>query len=179
MTSSIYQTLKFIAQHPLSSRRPLSAYWRYARWQIESRLRKEVVFDWIGGSKLIVRSGMTGATGNIYCGLHEFVDMAFLLHVPRPGDLFVDVGANIGSYTVLASAVCGARSIAIELDPGTVQSLRRNIEVNHIKDRVKVVEAAVGGAAGSLRFTVGQDTTNRVAASTDLATQEVQVRTLD
>lgn len=39
------------------------------RWQIESRLRREVKFKWIEGSKLIVRNGMTGATGNIYCGL--------------------------------------------------------------------------------------------------------------
>jgi FkbM family methyltransferase len=177
--ASILPTLKFIAQHPLSSRRPLSAYWRYARWQVESRLRDEVIFDWIDGSKLAARNGMTGATGNIYCGLHEFVDMAFLLHLLRPGDLFVDVGANIGSYTVLASAVCGARSIAIEPDPDTVRSLKRNIEINNIQDRVTVIEAAVGSAAGTVRFTVGQDTTNRVADDNDVGTREVHVRTLD
>jgi hypothetical protein len=108
--SSILPTLRFIASHPLGSRRPLSAYWRYARWQVESRLCAEVEFNWIEGAKLIARNGMTGATGNIYCGLHEFTDMAFLLHLLRPDDLFVDVGANIGSYTVLASAVCGART---------------------------------------------------------------------
>ncbi|WP_156827211.1 FkbM family methyltransferase [Hyphomicrobium zavarzinii] len=177
--ASILPTLQFIARHPLSSRRPFSAYWRYARWQVESRLRDEVEFHWIEGSKLIVRNGMTGATGNIYCGLHEFVDMAFLLHLLRPGDLFVDVGANIGSYTVLASAVCGARSIAIEPDPGTVQSLKRNVEINRIGDRVTVIEAAIGAAAGMVRFTVGKDTTNRVAAASDEATREVKVRTLD
>lgn len=177
--ASIFPTLRFIAAHPLSSRRPLSAYWRYARWQIESRLRDEVIFDWIEGSKLAARNGMTGATGNIYCGLHEFVDMAFLLHLLRPGDLFVDVGANIGSYTVLASAVCGARSIAIEPDPGTAQSLKRNIELNGIADRTTVIEAAVGASEGTVRFTVGQDTTNRVVASTDVASREAQVRTLD
>jgi hypothetical protein len=48
-------------------------------------------------------SGMTGATGNLYVGLHEFEEMAFLLHFLRPGDLFADVGANVGSYTILAA----------------------------------------------------------------------------
>jgi hypothetical protein len=43
----------------------------------------------------------------IYCGLHEFTDMAFSLHFLSPEDLFVDVGADIGSYTVLASACAG------------------------------------------------------------------------
>lgn len=177
--ASILPTLKFIAQHPLSSQRPLSAYWRYARWQVESRLRDEVIFDWIGASKLAARNGMTGATGNIYCGLHEFVDMSFLLHLLRPGDLFVDVGANIGSYTVLASAVCKSHSIAVEPDPETVQALKRNIKVNGIEHLVTVIAAALGASAGTVRFTVGQDTTNRVAGSTDVATRHVQVRTLD
>ncbi len=57
---------------------------------------------------------MTGATGNIYAGLHEFDDMAFFLHLLRPEDMFADVGSNIGSYTILASGVVGAKSVAFE-----------------------------------------------------------------
>lgn len=57
---------------------------------------------------------MTGATGNIYVGLHEFEDMAFLLHVLRRTDLFVDVGANIGSYTILAGGAAGAKLLLNE-----------------------------------------------------------------
>jgi FkbM family methyltransferase len=177
--ASIRSTLRFIARHPLSSRRPLSAYWRYARWQVESRLRNEVVFEWVEGSRLVARNGMTGATGNIYCGLHEFADMAFLLHFLSPEDLFVDVGANIGSYTVLASAVCGARSISIEPDQGTMSSLRRNVEANGIGSRVRLVETAVGSQAGVTRFTVGHDTTNRVATDADARVREVIAQTLD
>lgn len=136
------------------------------------------MFPWIAGSKLVARNGMTGATGNIYCGLHEFVDMGFLLHLLRPGDLFVDVGANVGSYTVLASAVCAARTIAIEPDPGTVRSLRRNLAENDIARRVSVVEAVAGAASGVVRFTVGLDTTNRVAGDNE-ASRQAPVRTLD
>jgi FkbM family methyltransferase len=176
---SILTTLGFIARHPLSSKRPLWAFIRYTRWQIESRIRNDFEFNWIEGSKLIVKNGMTGATGNIYCGLHEFVDMAFLLHLLRPDDVFVDVGANVGSYSVLASAVCGARSISVEPDPSTMNALRRNIECNKIEDRVTLVEAAVGAEIGTARFTVGHDTTNRVASEGEPGTRVVQVRTLD
>lgn len=177
--TSILSTLWFIANHPLTSKRPLSAFWRYGRWQLESRWRQEIEFEWIEGAKLIARNGMTGATGNIYCGLHEFVDMAFLLHILRPNDLFVDVGANVGSYTILASAVCGARSIAVEPDPWTVKSLQRNLDVNHLSDHVTVIQAASGAVSGTARFTVGNDTTNRVTNQGDSTTREVQVRTLD
>jgi hypothetical protein len=50
-------------------------------------------------------TGMTGATQNIYVGLQEFVDIMLTLHFLRKGDLFLDMGANVGSYTILASGV--------------------------------------------------------------------------
>jgi FkbM family methyltransferase len=173
------KTLRFIANHPLTRGRRLAGYARFAKWQILSRLQREVQTEWIDGSKLVVRNGMTGATGNIYCGLHEFPDMAFVLHLLLPGDLFVDVGANVGSYTILASAVTGANTIALEPDPGTVESLRRNVEANGVSDRVTIVEAAAGAMVGTMRFTVGLDTVNHIAGSDDLNTRDVRVTTLD
>ena len=175
------KTLRFITSHPLTRDRPHAALWRFAKWQVRSRLREEVIVDWIGDAKLAARNGMTGATGNIYCGLHEFADRAFVLHLLRPGDLFVDVGANVGSYTVLASKVCGARTIAVEPDPGTMQALRRNIEINGIEHLVETHEAALGAEDGIARVTVGRDTTNRVltGARATEATREVRMTTLD
>ncbi|MCZ8371095.1 MAG: FkbM family methyltransferase [Porphyrobacter sp.] len=175
----MFKTLSFITSHPLTRDRPLSAIGRFVRWQVVSRLKQEVKFDWIEGSKLIVRNGMTGATGNIYCGLHEFSDMAFLLHFLRPGDLFVDVGANIGSYTVLASAVCGADTIAVEPDPVTMRSLKKNIAANGIGDAVTAIEAAVGREEGEVSFTVGLDTVNQVAGAGHTNTRKVRVVRLD
>ncbi|MBI1399408.1 FkbM family methyltransferase [Hyphomonas sp.] len=173
------RTISFITSHPLTRDRPLAAIARFVRWQIESRFKRDVIFDWVEGAKLVVRNGMTGATGNIYCGLHEFADMGFLLHFLRPGDLFVDVGANIGSYTILASAVCGAGSIAIEPDPNTMKALKENIAINDLGPKVVPIEAAMGRKAGHVRFTVGRDTVNRVANDSDLNVQVVKVECLD
>lgn len=152
---------------------------RYVRWQIESRLRQEIEFNWIEGAKLIVRNGMAGATGNIYCGLHEFADMALLLHLLRPGDLFVDVGANVGSYTVLASAVCGSDAIAVEPDPETMRALKKNIVANRIGDRVTTIQAALGSEAGTANFSIGLDTTNKIVSRKSGATRKVIIRCLD
>jgi len=149
---------KFILSHPLNRGRPLSTLARFVTWQVASRLRAEIEFEWIEGAKLIVSRGMTGATGNIYCGLHEFVEMGFLLHLLRPNDLFLDVGANIGSYTILAASVCRARAIAFEPDPHAARVLRRNIAINHLSALADVREAALGGVRGQIVFTVGLDT---------------------
>ena len=81
------QTLRFIVGHPMNRGEPVAALARFVSWQIRSHLRDEVVVDWIDGAKLAVRrGGMTGATGNIYCGLHEYVDILSverLHHPPR------------------------------------------------------------------------------------------------
>lgn len=159
--------------------RPISVLYRFVKWQVQSRLQDEVIFDWIDGAKLAVRRGMTGATGNIYCGLHEYVDMRFVLDNLKPNDLFVDIGANVGSYTVLASKVCKARTICVEPDPEAAGFLRRNIAVNGIDDRVEVINSALGAKLGVINFTIGLDTINHVATNDDDEVRQVPLKTLD
>ena len=161
--SALASIAKFIAVHPLTHDTKARAFARFISWQVASRLRSEVIVPWIDGTHLAVRRGMTGATGNIYCGLHEFEDMTFLLHFLRAEDVFVDVGANIGSYTILASGVRRARTFAFEPDPITFAALSRNIALNALEPFVIAHECALGPSEGQIEFTVGLDTMNRVA----------------
>lgn len=170
-------TLRYIADHPFNRGRRIGAFQRFAWWQIASRVSKEVVVDWVGPSKLALRRRMVGATGNFYCGLHEFADMTFVLHFLRPGDLFLDVGANVGSYTVLASKVCGARTVAFE-PAEALPFLHRNIELNDIGSLVTVHAAAVGDQVGTANFTRGRDAMNRVCIEGDVG-EPVPMVTLD
>ena len=170
---------RFFSTHPLTRDAQLAAWARFVSWQLRSRLRQEVIVPWIGGQSLAVRRGMTGATGNIYVGLHEFSDMMLPLHLLREGDLFLDVGANVGSYTILASGVRGAMTWAFEPDPDTVVALQRNIDLNTLSDRVVVHELALGDRDGTVSFTRGLDTVNRVALQGELSVRQVSVRRLD
>jgi hypothetical protein len=72
-------TFQFIVTHPLNSSRKLKSVWRFLPWQVGSRiLPGPVAVDFVNGSRLLVKPGMTGATGSVYTGLHEFEDMAFV-----------------------------------------------------------------------------------------------------
>jgi len=105
---------------------------------------------------------MTGATGNYYCGLHEFEDMAFVLHALHTRDLFVDVGANVGSYTILAAGACGTSVIAIEPIPSTFAHLQDNVRLNGLSTLVTALNLGVGATAGKLSFSDQLDTMNHV-----------------
>lgn len=162
MLTSLARTSRFFASHPLTKNDKTRAWARYVDWQVRSRLRDETIVPWIGGQRLAVRRGMWGATGNIYAGLHEFSEMMLVLHFLRPGDLFVDVGANVGSYTVLASGVAGAYSVAFEPAPDTAALLRRNVEINGLDHFVTVHEMAASASDGFVSFTSGLGPENAV-----------------
>jgi FkbM family methyltransferase len=169
----IVNFVESFARHPVVRAQPLAAAMRIARWQLGARvLSGPMVIDWVDGAKLVVSRGMAGATGNLYYGLHEFADMAFALHFLREGDLFLDVGANVGSYSVLATTR-GAMAIAFEPIASTYRKLQVNAALNH---KIRTWQAAVGSARGKLRMTSGLDSMNRVAESGDV---EVPVVTLD
>jgi FkbM family methyltransferase len=124
---------------------------------------------------------MTGATGNIYTGLHEFEDMAFLLHALREDDVFVDVGSNVGSYTVLAGAVVGAKCIAFEPIPSTYHHLAQNVMINGIHSNVDTQNIGIGREKGELKFTSGMDAGNHVLSDGEqnVSSIAVPVKSLD
>lgn len=167
---SIVSSLKFIANHPLNRDQRISSLWRFVKWQFGSRLVPgAVVYDWVEGAKFVVRTGQTGLTGNIYTGLHEFADMAYLLHVLRVEDIFVDIGANVGSYTILASSVIGAKTYAFEPVPGTYDLLVQNVRINQAEGRVTCLNQGVAACAETISFSTDSDTMNHALASGEVS----------
>lgn len=177
---SFYNTIKFIATHPLNKKNPLGGLYRFAKWQLRTRISpKPVVCKFGTKSKLLVSRGMTGATQNIYCGLQEFHDMAFLLHFLRESDAFIDIGANVGSYTILASSEVGATTYSVEPVLKTFEHLQENIDLNASNDRAVLFNMGVGSSQGTISFTKGLDTMNHVAVPGEEHTIEVPVDTFD
>ena len=111
----IFNTLKFIYTHPFNRRNKPGSLLRFVKWQINCLLNPyPILYPYTENTKLVIWKGLTGATGNLYCGLAEFNDMGFLLHFLRDSDLFIDVGANIGAYNILASGEISACTIVID-----------------------------------------------------------------
>ena len=176
--------IKFFFEHPLTKNNPYKAVKRFLRWQIFSRLVPyPVVFPFIGQTTLLVQRGFRSATANMYVGLMEFEEMAFLLHFLNHDDLFIDIGANVGVYTVLASGNRKARTIAIEPIPATFSCLEQNIALNKIHDKVMAYNIGLGSKRDKLKFTSNWDTLNNVITEENLAIEkhfvEVEVHRLD
>lgn len=60
-----------------------------------------------------------------------------------PGDVVVDVGANIGNHTLFLAAVADSRVVAYEPNPELVSGLRDSIEANGLQDQVTLRDVGV------------------------------------
>ena len=177
-----FRTFSFILKHPVNKNRKKRALLDWLKWHIGIRLIPgEVVFNWINNSQLFVKAKKNGLKFNVFCGLEEFYDMAYLLHTLSENELFIDVGANDGSYTILAGAVKKAKVFSFEPIPSTFQRLIRNVRLNNIEDRVQGRNIGLSDKKGKLQFTTTNNTDNRVLSKNekDQNSIEVDVLTLD
>jgi FkbM family methyltransferase len=88
-----------------------------------------------------------------YWGLWSPNECWLLRELLRPGDVFVDAGANFGYFTILASRLVGptGQVIAFEPTPSTVRRLKRNLELNGASN-VTLHECAITETPGTVRI---------------------------
>jgi hypothetical protein len=97
LTMQALRLLNSVILHPMNHGRAGQAILRFLRWQVVSRLTSGAIeTPFVDDTVLLIGRSASGASGNVYYGLAEWVDMAFCCHLLREGDLFVDVGATLG-----------------------------------------------------------------------------------
>jgi len=106
------------------------------------------VYRCAGGAILLKLSDSPGMVAALL-DLHEPIKARALRHFLNPGMTFVDVGANVGQFSLLAARAVGAsgRVLSIEPAPETAALLRRSAELNAYR-HLEVIERAVSDAAG-------------------------------
>ena len=109
----------------------------------------------------------------------DFSEMLFLAHLLRTDDLFLDVGANAGLYSVWVSGVTGARVIAFEPVPATFDLLTKNIRLNDLTDLVTAHQTAVGSESGHATMTASEGGLDHIVTNGSCGTVSVEVKRLD
>jgi FkbM family methyltransferase len=101
------------------------------------------------GKTLVVRNNH----GDVYVLVEVFVHKAYEQLIQRFGrvGVVVDIGANIGAFTLAVSSTAG-RVVAVEPDPGTFSILTKNIEANQLSNSVDAINVAVGGVSRRAAF---------------------------
>jgi FkbM family methyltransferase len=92
-------------------------------------------------------------------GIWEPFETSLLVSLLKPGAVFVDVGANLGYFSVLAASIVGSagRVFAFEPDPGNFALLQANSRLNHCESQLSAVQAGLAAADGTGLLFLSED----------------------
>ncbi len=162
--SQALSILRRILTHPRTRGERSLALLRFLFWQAWERiLRRPLDVRAFGTMTLRLRPHEPSCSEVFYTTLPDYPEMRFVQDVLRPGDGFLDVGANAGVYTLLAASVLGRDGaiVAVEPDAGALAQLRAHVELNRLSG-TRVVHAAAGDREGWVRMTRGLGPRNHV-----------------
>lgn len=149
-------------------------------------------------SRFVPRSGLRDATVSgfrmrldlsehiqrmVYLGAYERWETRQVRRLLGPGMTFVDIGANVGYFSLLAASLVGAqgRVFAVEPSPYAVERLRRTIADNRLESRIRLEAVGLGSEKGSTKL-FDADPSNHTPAmfgADDAASSTVPIATLD
>jgi FkbM family methyltransferase len=181
----VISVVRQVVAHPSNEGARWTAVQRSIAWQWRSRTRADpldlVVY---GGLTLRAYPRSNSASNVIYFTPYFDPDeMDFLGRVLKSGDAFVDCGANIGTYSLLAASIVGPSGSVMSYEPSarSAERLRENVAINGLNKVIHVRQAAVGAERGIARITSGSDVSNSIVSATEFGrvTEEIEVVPLD
>lgn len=106
----------------------------------------------INGLKLWVDIGDLGVSRHCVTGTYEPAETIFIRNFLSAGMTFVDIGANIGWFTLNAAKIVGPTGRVISFEPraDTYAALSRSLQDNDYLSFCRAYNNAVGGAPGEL-----------------------------
>lgn len=136
----------------------LSVYFKLIGWKARNILlggRDSYIEVKVNDYKMYVNLKDAGISRDLFVyGTREADQMYIMKNALRAGTNVLDVGANIGYYVIMESAIIGknGRILAYEPSAENCALLKKNITLNGLSGRVEVNNEAVSNRAGISRF---------------------------
>jgi FkbM family methyltransferase len=172
------KTLRYIWTHPNCKNQQIQSILKFIGWQFYKRLtNKYFDIELIHNVKIRCYPDSYSAATALYCGLYDYNEMNFLLRYLRGNDSFLDIGANVGIYTLLAASKIQSGSVySFEVLPKNYNRLIQNLKLNQFQ-QVKSYAIAVSDFTGntalniaegdSMPFITNNVTDNTITVTTD------------
>jgi FkbM family methyltransferase len=165
----------------------LTATWRTLTLEIDLLRGKEVILRKVHGRKMFLNIRRPGIAHELAIwGEREILETQVFKNVVEKGMTVVDLGANVGYYTLMAASLVGdvGKVYAIEPLPANYASLTENVKINALRN-VETYQMAISSRKGKASFFLGAaDNLGTLMDYTEYAGKtseniEVQTTTLD
>ena len=172
--STYLDILKSILLHPANSKNQINAVIRVIKYRLAIFLKKKAIYIPAFGYKMKLYLDAEFSRSYVYFTAHKNYElMNFIKKYLRPGDAFIDIGANVGVYTLLAASLVGKTGTidSFEPVPSTFKRLQENINLNLISF-AKLHPYALGENSSLISFTSDLDEVNHAVIFRENETYE-------
>jgi FkbM family methyltransferase len=146
--------LQRVVDHPANRGHAVTAVARYLTCEARARVTGKPVVVRLGTRASVLAYLHLGGSWRAVVGNPpDAPEMRAWSRILRPDDLYVDVGAHVGLYTLWALDA-GATVISVEPNPDAMGQLRANLALNGFT--AETVQAAVGAEPGRMEM-AGED----------------------
>lgn len=173
--------LQWLAGTDAYAKRPTASIAKLLHWTTLELLDRDAEFVTADGHRLKSTSRNFTSLSVHLTGTRDSEFQAFIARRLHPANVFIDIGANVGVYSVFASNLVGeaGQVLSIEANPVTYAYLADNISRNGLRNVVPL-NCAVGDETGTLRIAAN----TRNAGETHVATSSetgavVEVKRVD
>ena len=99
----------------------------------------------------------------------------------KDGDLFVDIGANIGNHSIFMAAISNCDVVSIEPNKHLATAFSETIKLNNFSKKIDLIEKGIGQNAGHAAFQ--KEIPNNLGAQklgkTNSSNGDIELTTLD
>lgn len=143
-----------ILKHPCNKGKALNTITRLIWWKCNQLwIQKPTIIELEEGARCICYPDSSYAGMVVYTKFPEYYEMQYIKKHLRRNSTFVDIGANIGVYTLLASSkISEGKIFAIEPASTPFGRLCENIKLNGIGNRVSLLNIVMSNRVGKEKF---------------------------
>ena len=129
---------------------------QWVRWWKYLGMKQPVVMSWIDGLVLRVYPGNEVFRSLFVNGIYDPNNVVIVNSMLSKGSVFIDVGANMGYFSLLASNVVGKSGSIIAIEPSSRDYARLvdNVKINGLSDIILTYRFAVSDNKGSAKLGV-------------------------
>ena len=154
--------VRYLRHHLAFREQPLATTARLLDWRVKCFLGRDVRCRFRGGFTLILPPVWRGTAKLLFSYRDRFEpELRWVGQTLGPGDVFVDVGANLGVYTLAAARSVGRDGLVLAFEPSdqVYSYLRRSIGLNRCANVVstKLALSDKKGEARLYRSRIGSD----------------------
>ncbi|MDR3186890.1 MAG: FkbM family methyltransferase [Holosporaceae bacterium] len=126
------------------------------RWWTYLSMKEPETIDWMCGLKLKIFPGNEIFRALFVRGVYDPNLIVVVNALLRKGGVFIDVGANMGYFSLLASRVVGKEGKIFALEPSSRDfgRLQDNIKINNLQKVILPLRLAISGKVGPVKLSV-------------------------